>query len=95
MYFFNVRHDKIRAMEVSITKFRRDLFELVNRAMEGSDIWVKHKGRRFRIAPDRAPGGRLDRITRLQIINPESPEIQDSSLQKEMMRAWEKDWSSL
>jgi antitoxin (DNA-binding transcriptional repressor) of toxin-antitoxin stability system len=82
-------------MEVSITKFRRDMFELVNRAMGGSEIWVAYKGRRFKIAPDDTPGSRLDRITPLQVINPESSELNDSSLREEMARAWENDWSSL
>jgi antitoxin (DNA-binding transcriptional repressor) of toxin-antitoxin stability system len=41
-------------MEVSITEFRRDLFTLVNLAMQGEEIWVAHRGSRFRIAPDRA-----------------------------------------
>lgn len=82
-------------MEVSITKFRRDMFELVNRAMAGTDVWVVHKGRRFKVAPENVPSRRLDRITPLEVVNPESPELSDSGLQEEMTRAWEKDWSSL
>ena len=82
-------------MEVSITQFRRDLFALVNKAMEGGEVWVSHKGQRFRIAPDGKPVSRLSRITPLEVINPEATELGDSELREEMARAWEKDWSTL
>lgn len=82
-------------MEVSITKFRRDMFELVNRAMEGTDVWILYKGQRIRIAPENAPGSRLSRITPLAVLNPEAPGLDDATLQEEMARAWERDWSTL
>jgi antitoxin (DNA-binding transcriptional repressor) of toxin-antitoxin stability system len=84
-----------RAMEVSITQFRRDLFALVNRALEGEEVWVAHRGRRFRIAPDRPSGSRLSRLTPLEVIDPQSPRLDDSSLQEEMERAWTRDWDEL
>jgi antitoxin (DNA-binding transcriptional repressor) of toxin-antitoxin stability system len=80
-------------MEVSITQFRREMFDLVNKAMDGSEVWVVHKGRRFRIAPDAAPS-RLSRLTPLEVINPES-QSERSSLLEEMAQAWEKDWANL
>jgi antitoxin (DNA-binding transcriptional repressor) of toxin-antitoxin stability system len=82
-------------MEVSITQFRRDLFALVNRALEGEEVWVAHRGRRFRIAPDRPSGSRLSRLTRLEIIDPEAPDLNASSLKDEMEQAWTRDWSDL
>ena len=82
-------------MEVSITQFRRNLFDLVNRALDGQDIWVKHRGLRFRLAPDHAPGNRLSRVTPLEVINPGASAARDSSLQEEMALAWERDWSTL
>jgi len=82
-------------MEVSITQFRQKIFDLVNQAMDGSEVWVTHKGRRFKITPDHDSGSRLSRITPLEVINPESPGFSDSSLQEEMVRAWERDWSTL
>ena len=81
-------------MEVSITKFRQDIFDLVREALEGGEVWVSYKGRRFRIAPEGVPVGRLARVTPLQVINPDADQ-EDTSLLEEMTRAWEKDWSSL
>ena len=82
-------------MEVSITQFRRDLFALVNRALEGEEVWVAHRGRRFRIQPDRPSGSRLSRLTPLEIIDPEAPDLNASSLKDEMEQAWTRDWSDL
>jgi hypothetical protein len=82
-------------MEISITKFRREMFELVNRAMDGTEIWVLYKGQRFKIMPESTVGSRLGRITPLEVINPESSGLSDSSLREEMLRAWERDWSTL
>jgi prevent-host-death family protein len=86
-------------MEVPITQFRRDIFDLVNQAMEGKEVWVVHKGRRFKVVPEIKPGSRLSRITPLALINPASAtgsmKRSDRSLQEEMVRAWERDWSTL
>lgn len=85
-------------MEISITQFRRDIFALVSQAMEGEEVWVTHKGRRFKVVPEMRPGSRLGRITPLEVINAASAESvkgSDQSLQEEMVRAWERDWSTL
>ena len=82
-------------MEVSITQFRRDIFDLVSQALDGNEVWVSYKGRRFRIAPENQSASRLDRITPLDVVNPEAQQLNDPSLQEEMTRAWEKDWSEL
>ena len=86
-------------MEVSITQFRRDIFDLVNQAMDGKEVWVMHKGRRFKVVPEIKPGSRLSRIAPLAVINPAAPagsmKRSNRSLQEEMVRAWERDWSTL
>jgi len=68
-------------MEVPITQFRRKLFDIVNRAFEGDEVWVTHKGRRFRIVPEHQSGNRLSRITPLDVINPKASGVDDDSLQ--------------
>ena len=83
------------SMEVSITQFRRDLFDLVNQALDGKDVWVKHKKRRFKIVPEIEPGSRFSRITPMQIIKPNSSEEDELEMKREMQRAWEKDWEKL
>ena len=44
------------SVDISITQFRRDLFALVNLAMQGERLSITHKGRRFLIVPEDQPG---------------------------------------
>jgi antitoxin (DNA-binding transcriptional repressor) of toxin-antitoxin stability system len=77
-------------MEVTITKFRQKVFELVDQALEGKEVWVKHKGRRVRIVPEH-PVDKLSRITPMDIIAP-SADLEDDSWKTAMMREWEQKW---
>ena len=77
-------------MEVPITQFRRRLFELVDQALNGKEVWVSHKGRRVRIVPEKAPS-KLSRITPIEIIVP-GADIEDELWNVEMMHGWEKKW---
>ena len=79
-------------MEVPITQFRRQIFTLVNQALEGSEVWITHKGRRLKIVPESKPVDRLGRITPMQIVNSEDSVMDDAALLAEMTRAWEEDW---
>lgn len=79
-------------MEVSITQFRRELFSLVNQALEGGEVWFTHKGRRIKIVPEGKPVSRLSRITRMDVINYAEGGLENTGLLEEMTRAWEADW---
>ena len=86
-------------MEVPITEFRRQIFTLVNHALEGEEVWFTHKGCRIKIVPQEQPVSRLSRITPIEIINPEIPNLADAARKAERMaeiqKAWESDWESL
>jgi len=77
-------------MDVPITQFRQKLFDLVNQALDGKEVWVSHKGRRLRLVPEHAPS-KLSRITPLQIIVP-GTDLEDNSWKAGMMREWEQKW---
>lgn len=79
-------------MEVTITQFRRELFDLVNKAMDGAEVWVTHKGRRFKITPEKPAGSKLARLTKRDYINYDVPE---DALRKEMFEAMQKDWDEI
>jgi antitoxin (DNA-binding transcriptional repressor) of toxin-antitoxin stability system len=79
-------------MEVPITQFRRQIFSLVNQALDGSEVWVTHKGRRLKIVPEGQPANRLSRITPMEIINYAEGGLENTGLLEEMTRAWEADW---
>lgn len=82
-------------MEVSITKFRQDIFEMMNQATKGRDVSVVYKGRRLKIVPEGPVGSKLGRITPLQIISPGATTLDDPELKEEMERALEQDWKAL
>jgi antitoxin (DNA-binding transcriptional repressor) of toxin-antitoxin stability system len=77
-------------MEVPITQFRQNLFALVEQALDGKEVWIRHKGQRLRIVPER-PVDKLSRITPMEIIAP-SADLEDDSWKIAMMREWEQKW---
>ncbi|MGA7830432.1 MAG: hypothetical protein WCA21_05690 [Terracidiphilus sp.] len=79
-------------MEVPITQFRREIFSLVNQALDGGEVWFTHKGRRIKIVPEGKPVSRLSRITPMEVINYAEGGLENTGLLDEMTRAWEADW---
>ena len=86
-------------MDVPITQFRRNIFELVNQALKGSEVWITHKGRRLKIVPEGGVPDKLSRITPMDILNPPDLDLNDPALKAEMLaemqKEWEKDWEEL
>ena len=63
--------------------------------MNGQDLSFVHKGVHFKVVPLGVEKQKLERLSPLQIINPEHPDLDTAELQAEMQTAWEKDWSDL
>jgi len=80
-------------MEVNITRFRADLFDLMNRALNGEPIFITHKGTRVRLFPE-AASNRFSRVTPLQVVNPKT-DLLDPAWKEEIRLAWERDWADL
>ena len=79
-------------MEVTITQFRGELFDLVNQAMDGAEVWVTHKGRRFKIEPEKPKGSKPARLTKRDLINYDVPE---DAHKTEMWKAIQEDWDQI
>ena len=84
-------------MEVSVTRFRRDLFDLIQRAGQGESISITYKGDRFRLVPEIDPKTRFDRLTPLEIVNPAYPDLATAkqAMREELEELWEKKWADL
>jgi prevent-host-death family protein len=82
-------------MEVTITQFRRNLFELVDNASNGIEVWVTHKGKRFRIVPEEKPPSKLSRVTLMEGILVDMSEEEEMAMKRDMQLAWEADWEDL
>jgi prevent-host-death family protein len=85
-------------VKVPISEFRKNLFQLVDQALQGDVVEVTHKGKTIRLVPEKT-GSKLDRLTPIQVYNPafskEDHQRANRKLFSEMRREWEKDWSDL
>jgi prevent-host-death family protein len=85
-------------MKVAVSDFRKNLFQLVDKALNGDVVEVTHKGKTIRLVPE-AHASKLDRLTPACILNPNFSEKDhrkaSRELLAEMQREWEKDWSDL
>jgi len=77
-------------MQVNISKFRLNLFQLADRALQGEAVEFVHKGVVFKVIPA-TQTSKLARLTRETVVGPEA----EAGLLKEMEAEWEKDWSEL
>jgi antitoxin (DNA-binding transcriptional repressor) of toxin-antitoxin stability system len=83
-------------MRVTATEFRKDLFKLLGRALEGEDVEVVYKGSTVRIA---ANGGhsKLARAKRQHALvsHPDAIVHTDKKLMARLEAQWRKDWRRL
>ena len=83
-------------MKVSTTEFRRNLFQLMDRAMLGELVEVVHKGVVVRLAPAEKPS-KLSRLVPCpDLINGtlEDLERAQKELDDVMRTSWENKWAS-
>ena len=82
-------------MKVPITRFRQDMFKLVDSALAGEPLEFVHKGIVFRVIPE-GRSSKLAKLTPQPVLAPQADLAQSShDLLKEMETDWEKDWSQL
>jgi predicted site-specific integrase-resolvase len=77
---------------VSITKFRQDLFNQVERALNGENVEFIHKGVVFRVIPETRMS-KLSRLTAQRVVNEDLTTHPD--LFKQMEAEWEQDWTDI
>lgn len=80
-------------MPVNITRFRRDLFQLADQALEGEPVEFIHKGVVFKVVPaTRTP--KLSKLTKETVVAP-GANLDMTELFKEMEAEWQEDWSKI
>jgi antitoxin (DNA-binding transcriptional repressor) of toxin-antitoxin stability system len=86
-------------MKVTITKFRRNLFQRVKRVIAGETVEFVHQGATIRLVmPEGATPSKLGRLTPRQTVNPKLTEKQRAARKKfedEMWAEIEKDWAEI
>ena len=79
-------------METNATEFRRNLFQMMDRAMQGELIEINWRGSRLRLSPP--PGSsKLARAVRRHAlrVDPDSIVESDPKLMAELNRTWKRD----
>ncbi len=87
-------------MKVTITEFRRNLFQLVERAVAGETVEFVHQGTTVRLViPEGSAPSKLGRLTPRQTANlkitGKQQKAAEKKLQAEMWAAIEKDWAEI
>lgn len=87
----------IELMAVTITKFRQNLFQFADQALNGETVEFTHKGVVFKVVP-KTRKSKFSRLTPQNIfppgVDPDS-EYDSTELLKEMEAEWEKDWAEI
>lgn len=83
-------------MQVTITKFRQDLFRLADEAINGRPVQFVYKGVVFQLVPETTQKDKLDRLVGQQTLAPDVDlEQAGKELAAEMEAEWLKDWSEI
>ena len=83
-------------MQVTITRFRQDLFRLADEAIGGKPVQFVYKGVVFQVVPEGTQTKKLDRLVGQPTLDPDVDIEQASKeLAPEMEAAWLKDWSEI
>jgi len=83
-------------MQVTITKFRQDLFRLADEAINGEPVQFIYKGVVFQVVPEVTRGNKLDRLVGQPTLAADVDlEQAGKDLTAEMEAEWLKDWSEI
>lgn len=77
-------------MKVTSTEFRKNLFQIVDRSLQGEFVEIIHKGRNIRLVPGDKPS-KMSRLVQRDTIcgTPDDLERGQRELDDEMRTAWE------
>jgi prevent-host-death family protein len=80
-------------MTLTSTEFRKNMFQLVERVLQGELVEIVHKGRLVRLVPEQKPG-KMSRLVQRDTINgtPEDLALAQQQLDDEMRTACEDKW---
>ena len=78
-------------MNITATNLRRDLFQVMERAKEGEEVVITHKGAQFRLVPEQ-PVSKLDRITPVEDFHTDVTDEDWERIKLEMQAEWEAKW---
>jgi antitoxin (DNA-binding transcriptional repressor) of toxin-antitoxin stability system len=83
-------------MEVTVTQFRKDMFSLLTKALEGEPISMTYKGKRLKVVAENVkPKSIWKRLTPLHIENPDVGPEAEEQMKRDMWAEIEADWKEI
>jgi prevent-host-death family protein len=86
-------------MKVTITEFRKNLFQLVERVIAGESVEFTHRGTTIQLVIPAGSSSKLDRLTPRQVTNPDMTDKQhraaERKMQAEILAEIEGDWAEI
>ena len=81
-------------VKVTSTEFRKNLFQLVERALQGEFVEVVHKGRSVRLVPGDKPS-KMSRLIKRDTIRGSAEDLDraQQELNDEMLALWDEKWA--
>lgn len=80
-------------MQITATNFRKDMFQVFDRAKQGEEVLVSHKGEQFRLIPEK-PVDKLSRIRPVPVFHPDSTEADERKMKQEILAEMEAEWDA-
>ncbi len=82
-------------VKVTSTEFRKNLFQIVERVLQGELVEVAHKGRLIRLVPENKPS-KLSRLRQRDTINGTLEDLDraQQQLDEELRASWENKWDN-
>lgn len=82
-------------MVVTSTEFRKNLFQIVDRALQGEFVEVSHKGRLVQLVPREQPGSKLQRLVKRDTVVGTLSDLDraQKQLDAEMRKSWGTKWA--
>ena len=78
-------------MQIMATNFRKNMFQVFERAKQGEQVLVSHKGEQFRLIPVK-PVSKLSRIRPIEVFAAGSSEADEVRMKQEMWDEIEAEW---
>ncbi len=80
-------------MEITATHLRKDLFQVMEQAKLGEEVFITHKGSTFQLVPEKQIS-KLDRVTPMAGFDPDVTDGDWERGKLEMQAEWEAKWET-
>ena len=78
-------------MQIMATNFRKNMFQVFERAKQGEQVLVSHKGEQFRLIPVK-PVSKLSRIRPVEVFAADWTAADEEEMQREIWKEIEAEW---